>query len=134
MVETPMNNCVELQEKASRPSVPFRLRWRLVFVPWTAVTILIVAGLKQSLGLGFTLYAVTTPVGALVMQLFFQTRYESAGQWLAYGVGWLWYVALTFLVLRSSRQWVFYLLYAVLCASLLFSTGAYVVFRYFYKQ
>lgn len=116
-----------------KPPIAFRARLSLCLGPWIAVVVLVIVGLKDSL-MVVGIFPLTTPFGALVMQAFFMTRHESLGSRLAIGIGWLYYAALTFLVFRSRRRWIFYSLYTFLCGSLLFSTGAYVIMRYFYKQ
>ena len=123
------------QKTICKPPIALRARLSLCLGPWITVVVFAIVGLKD-FQMIIGIFGLTTPFGALV---FFMIRHEPLGPWLtlwlwlATVIGWLYYAALTFLVFRSRRRWMFYSLYALLCGSLLFSTGAYVFVRYYYS-
>jgi cbb3-type cytochrome oxidase subunit 3 len=60
----------------------------------------------------------------------YQTHY-AAGEVVAVIVSLLFYAGITFMLMRSRRRRVAYLLFAVLLGSLLWSTGAFVLLHLF---
>jgi hypothetical protein len=121
----------ESQNEQSSAPISFRSRRVLALAPWCAFTALIIfSAAEGSLRLLFWIFAVSSAVGALAMQLLYQTHY-AAGEVVAVIVSLLFYAGITVMLKRSRRRRVAYLLFAVLVGSLLWSTGAFVLLHLF---
>jgi hypothetical protein len=115
-----------------QPSIPFLLGSRrvLAFVPWCAFTALVLmSALDGSLRFLLGIFALTSAVGAPVMELLYRTH-RATGEILAALASVLFYIALTLLILRTRRRSLAYLFFFGLLGSLLFSTGAFVILRF----
>jgi uncharacterized membrane protein YfhO len=119
-------------EFQNEPSAPISLRSRrfLALAPWFAFTALIIfSAVEGSLRLLFWIFAVSSAVGAIAMQLLYHTHY-AAGEVTAIIVSLLFYAGITFVLMRSRRRWIAYLLFVVLVGSLLWSAGAFVLLHF----
>ena len=112
-----MNTCQEAADEISG-----RAKLALCAAAWGVIIALLVLGeAANQLLAGFTLFGVSTPAGGALAMLFYGGSKNSVLAELPMASGWLYYILLTFFVLRSKRRWVFISLYAILCVNLLLS-------------
>ncbi len=114
---------VEPRKKEPKPPILFRWKLCLIGLAWIAAGARLFAiDPNQSPEVSLIWFSIATPFG--VLAILFQYMTQWGGEYLHPAAGWLYYAILTFAGLRAERRWSFFLAYAILCASLLFSVVA----------